>query len=322
MLKRRDLLGAAAAAAVPAWPVQAQDLRAKTMRIVVSAPAGSAPDVIARILGERFQARFGNTVLIENRPGAGGILAVNATKAAPADGTVLLFAQAAVVAVSPHTYREAKWDMERDYEAVAAVANTPMLFVANPEKGPKTWAEALAAAKAAPEKVTIGNPARTSIPHLAALLVDQRASTRFMHVPFSNTGQAIQAVVNGDTVMSVDGIAALLPLVKSGRLRALAMTSAHPLPGYEGIPLAREAVPGLDVSGWFVLFAPKGTPSAVVNALNAATNDALKDPQSIKRLRDLGNEAMGGSAADAAAFVKKEKNLWAGVIRQAGIESE
>ena len=190
------------------------------------------------------------------------------------------------------------------------------------DKAKIALAELIAKAKAKPDDLTIGNPGRGSIPHLASIMVGQNRNVEFRHVPFGATAQAIQAVVNGDTMASTDGVAALLPLVKAGRLRALAVSSPKTMPGLEGIPLASETVPGMDVSGWFVLFAPKGTPSSALNELNAATNVMLKSPEAIAKMAALGNYGMGGSVADAAAFVKKEKATWAAVVRKAGIEAE
>jgi tripartite-type tricarboxylate transporter receptor subunit TctC len=292
------------------------------IRIVVPAPAGSAPDVVARLIGEQFRARFGQTVVVENRAGAGGIVAVNAVRGTEPNGTTLLFAQAAVVTVTPHTYKEAKYDMERDFETVGAVAYTPMLFVANVDKGPKSWAEAVQQLKAQPGQLAVGNPTRTSIPHLAAERAGQAAGGSFQNVSFSNTGQGIQAVVNGDTLMYVDGTAPLVPLVKAGRLRALAVASDKVLPGLEGIPLANEQVPGLEVSGWFMLFASKGTPRPVLEQLNQAMNAALKTPEVADRMRDLGNYPLGGSLADATAFLQREKQQWAEVIRKSNLQPE
>jgi tripartite-type tricarboxylate transporter receptor subunit TctC len=322
-MHKRAFLSAAFALglAAAAGPATAQ-LGKQPMRIVVSAPAGSAPDVIARLLGEQYRLKFGQTVIVENKPGAGGILAVNAVKGAPPDGTTLLFAQAAVVVVSPHTYKEAKYDMARDFETVGVVASTPMMFVANPDKGPRTWGDAVAAVKASPDKLSLGNPTRTSIPHLAGELVGQTVGGGFQNVPMSNTGQGIQAVVNGDTLMYVDGAAPLVPLVKAGRVRALAVTSERVLPGLEGIPLANDLVPGLNVSGWFMLFASKGTPKAVLEQLNAAMNAAVKAPEVVDKMRDLGNYPIGGSLADASAFLQREKAQWSEVIRKSGLQPE
>jgi tripartite-type tricarboxylate transporter receptor subunit TctC len=327
MKNRRNVFAIAVATllslgAVMKVSAQTSTLTGKNIRIVVPAPAGTAPDVIARLLADSLAAQFKSAVVVDNKPGAGGLIAVRAVTTAPADGTTLMLPPAAVVAVAPLIMKTATFDFERDFETVASVANTPMLFVANPDKGPKTMADLVAKAKAKADDLTVGNPSRGSIPHLAAVIVEQNRGVEFRHVPYGATAQAIQSVVNGDTMASVDGVAVLLPLVKAGRIRALAVTSPRVMPGLEGIPLANETVPGMDVSGWFALFAPKGTPVAVLNELNAATNVMLKTPEAIAKMAALGNYPMGGSVADAAAFVKREKATWAAVVRKAGIEAE
>jgi len=261
-------------------------------------------------------------VIVENKPGAGGILAVNAARGTEPNGTTLLFAQAAVVVVSPQTYKEAKYDLERDFETVGVVASTPMLFVANIDKGPKTWADAVSQVKATPDKLSLGNPTRTSIPHLTGELVGQTVGGSFQNVPMSSTGQGIQAVVNGDTAMYVDGVAPLIPLVKAGRLRELAVSADRVLPGLENIPLAKDQVTGLNVSGWFMLFVAKGTPKPVLEQLNTAMNAAVKTPEVVDKMRDLGNYPIGGTLADATAFLKREKAQWAEVIRKSGLQPE
>lgn len=324
-MHKRTFLAALAALALGAAglaPAHAQMAGKAPMKMILPTAAGTAPDVMARLLADQLTRKYGRQVIVENKPGAGGILAVNAAKAGAADGSTLLFAQAAVVVVTPHTFKEAKYDMERDFETVGVFASTPMLFVANPEKGPKSWADAVTQAKASPEKLSLGSPNRTSIPHLTGELVGQMVGARFNNIPMSTTSQGLQAVISGDTLMYVDGIAAVLPMVKANRVRALAVSSLKPLPGLEGIPLAKDAVPNLDVSGWFMVFAPKGTPKALLEDLNATMNAALADPAVVARMRDLGNYPVGGNLADASAFLKHEKATWADVLKRGGFHPE
>ncbi len=290
--------------------------------MVVPAAAGSAPDIVARLLGDELQHRLGQPFIIENKPGAGGIVGVMAAKSSANRANTLLFVHAAVAAVTPLTYRAARFDLATDFEPVAIVAETPMLFVAHPAKGPKTLADAIAQAKASPDAVALGSTARGSIPHLAGVLLGQMTGVQFNNVAMSASGQALQSVVAGDTVMSVDGVAPLLPMVKSGRLRALAVTSRKALPGLEGIPLANETVPGLDFTGWFMLFAANGTPQPRLQQINAAVNAALQSPEMIRKLEATANYPVGGSVADARRFLESEKKKLALGVQQAGLKAE
>lgn len=291
------------------------------IEIIVPAGAGSAPDIIARIVGDELSTRLKRPVVVNNRPGAGGIIAVMAAKSASNPDTLLL-AQAAVVTVTPLTYRAAKYDLETDMEPVLSVADTPMMFVANAEHGPKTLADALAAARKDPGAVALTTTSRGSIPHLTAELLVQTTGAPFNIVPTATTGQGIQTVVGGEAAMTVNGVAPLLPLVKSGRLKGLAVTSAKVLPGLEGYPLAKDIVPGLQATGWFMLFAKKGTPSARVQQINQIVNTALQSPAVVDKLAKTANYPLGGSPADARAFLKQEKALWSGIVKNTDIHPE
>ena len=319
-MNKRAFTRALAALAISSVTTSA--LANKPLTIVVPSGAGSAPDIVARLLGDELQSRLNQPVVIENRPGAGGIVATMAAKSAPADGNTVLLAQAAVVTLTPLLYRAAKYDMEKDLETVAVVADTPMLFVANPKAGIKSLGDLIAQAKAKPDELTLGSPSRGSVPHLSGELLEQFTGVRLRNVPMGTSGQAIQSVVGGDTQVSVDGIAPLLPLVKAGRMQALAVTSRDVLPGLEGLPLAKETVPEMVLSGWFMLFAGKGTPAARVKALNEAVNAALKSPQLIQKLQVSATYPVGGSVQDARSFLVREKKLWAGAAQKAGLQAE
>lgn len=291
------------------------------INLVVPAPAGSAPDIVARLLGDELRHRLGQAVVVDNRPGAGGIIAVMAAKSANNADTLLL-AQAAVVAVTPLTYRAARYDLERDMEPVAIVADTPMMLVAQPAQGNGSLAEVMARARRQTDALAMGSTGRGSIPHLTAVLLAQAANVRLNIVPMSNSGQAIQAAIQGDTALSVDGVATLLPMVRAGRLKALAVTSDRVLPGLEGIALAKDSVPGLLATGWFALYARKGVSSARLEQLNQAVNAALRSPEMIQKLAATANYPVGGSVTQTRSFLINEKTRWASAVHQAGLQPE
>lgn len=299
----------------PVWPT-------KQVRIVVPAPAGSAPDIAARAIAEKLGAAWGVQAIIDNKPGAGCGIAMDATRLAPADGYTVVLAQAACVVVSPLTFKTFKADIDRDFAPVSIVGVTPMLIVANQAAPAKTLADVVAQAKAAPDKVTMGNPARTSIPHLAAELMAQQMGVKLFQVSFGSSGQATTAAVAGDVMYGLDGVAAMQPMVKAGKLRAIAVTSDKVLPGLESYPLAKDAVPGLEVFGWFALLAPKATPPAVITKLNDDVSKALVQSDVMAQFASFGTYPRPGSVQEASAFIKKEQTMWAKVIKDARIQAE
>ena len=211
-------------AACLALPVAAQPGGAypqKPIRMIISAPPGTAPDIIARLIGDKLDLDLGQRIIPDNRPTAQGIVAVDGIRQANPDGYTIGLLQAAAAVVTPYTYKGATYDIERDLETVATVAYTPMLFVSTPTAPGKTFADLIAIGKAKPEDIAIGNPIRSSIPHLAAELLGQRTGARYRHVSFTGTGQAIQALMAGDLPYYVDGTAPLLPFVRSGKLLSL-----------------------------------------------------------------------------------------------------
>ena len=305
----------------PVPDADAQSPQSITIPVVVPSGPGSAPDIIARLLGDELRSRLSANVVIENRGGGGGIVAVNAARS-HASPDALLLAQAAVVTTTPVTYKAAQYDLSRDMEPVAVVAETPMLFVANPSKGPKSLAEALKIARDRPDSLLMTSPARGSIPHLSAELLMIASAVRFHMVPMGASAQAIQAVVNGDSLVSVDGISPLLPLVRSGRLTALGVAASRVLPGFEGLPLVRDAVPDFEATGWFMLFAKKGTPINRVRDLNSAVNAALASPELQARMQTSAAYPVGGTVEQARSFLAREKERWAEAVRRAGIQPE
>lgn len=312
----------AAAAAFAPMSHAGSNFPDKPIRLLVASVPGSAPDVMARVIGDVLGKKLSQTIIVENKPGAGGILMMNALKAAAPDGYTLGFAQAAVVAVTPLTYKTATYSMDRDFATIGTVGITPMVFTARANFAPKTLGEALALAKQSPEEVTIGSPTRTSVPDLASGLLASKAGIKVRQIPFSGTPQGLQAVVSGQIDMYTDGVAPLIGLIKGGKIKALAVASDSVLPGLEGIPLAKDTVPGMVVYGWFTLHVPKGTPVDVQRKLNAELNKALAEPEVVAQFRNLGTYPKVSTLEEASAFLLEQQTLLGGVIKQMGIVAE
>lgn len=311
------LLGSVLAASVhaQAWPQ-------KPLKLLVPSGAGSAPDVVARLMGERLGRALGQPVVVENKVGGGGLIAINQLRQAPADGYTLSLVQAAVATTTPFLYKEATYDVVRDLDTIGTIAVTPMLFVSNPEFPAKTLAEAIAAAKAAPGAVALASSSRGSIPNLAGELLGRRAGVQFQNIPYQTSSQAVQAVVGNQVPLFVDGVGAMVQLVRSGKLRALAVASETVLPGLEGIPLAKDTVPGLNLYGWFALMAPKGTPKDVVARLNKEVNDIIRQPDVIEKFHGMGTYARGSTPEGAQQFIRNEITLFGDVIKASGLKPE
>ncbi len=322
MIIRRCLHVAVLTLVLGAGGAQAAEYPDRPVRVIVPSPAGSAPDIIMRLLGERMSRTLGQSIVVENKPGGNGIVAMNDLRRAKADGYTIGLFHAAAAVITPMMYKAADFDIEKDTRIVSSIAYTPMMFVVPANSPYKDLAQALDAARKTPDDIVIGSPVHGSVPHLTAERMGQLTGTTFRQISFGGTSQGIQSTIGGDAALYVDGMAPLLPLVESGRLRALAVTADQNLPGLDGIPVARDTVPGLVSTGWFVLLTPAGTPDAVIERLHADANRALKDPDVVARLKDLGTYPRVETQADARAFVAREKQTWRKVIDEAGVQPQ
>ncbi|WP_447919764.1 Bug family tripartite tricarboxylate transporter substrate binding protein [Achromobacter aegrifaciens] len=301
----------------------AQPFPAKPVRIIAPTAAGSAPDIITRLVADRLGRQWGHQVIVENRPGGNGIIGMNTLTRADPDGYTLAMFHAAAAVTTPFLYQAAKFDIERDTEVVATLAYTPMMLVTTPGTPYRSVADLIAAAKGGEASdLVIGSPTRGSIPNLSVYLIGQLGGRQFRQVSFSGTSQALQALIKGDIPVYIDGVAPLVPLVRAGKLVPVAMSADQKLPGFEGIPLVKDTLPGMVTSGWFAIFAPKGTPATVLDTVHAAVNQVLQEPEVQSRLADLGTFVMPQSRAQASAFVHDEKSRWGTVISTALVKAE
>ena len=314
----KALLGALALAGcgianAQAWP-------SRSVHFVLGAPAGTAPDVAARILAERLGVTWRQAVVVENKPGVGGMLAMELVKGSAADGYTLMFAHAGAVVVTPKFLKAARYDPVGEFTSIGLVADSPMMIVAGSGVKERTLAEMVKAAKAYPGQLALGSTEQSTLPFLVGHSIEQITGAAFLHVPFNQPAQAMQALVNGDVQYAVDGIAPLLPMVKSGRINAVAVTTDRVLPGLEGIALVKDTIPGFVAVGWFALLGPKGLPADLVTKINHDLNQALGEPDVATKMHNVSLFPKPKSPADTLNFIKAEIDKWAAVLKKAGVK--
>lgn len=305
----------ATGAAAQAWP-------SKPVRLVVPFPPGSAPDIIARLVSEKLAAAWSQPVVVDNRPGAGGIVAMSGFVRAPADGYTLTLVPASTVTLTPHLFKDPQFDVDRDLVAVANVGLSPMMIAAHPAAGVSSLTELVQRAKAQPGKLNASSPSVNTLPHLTTEMLNRAAGIELYPVPYNGSVGSATAAVTGDAVITIDGLPPLVPHVKAGKLRPIAVTSLKRLPGYESVPTAAETFPGFESVGWFVMFAPAGTPAAVVERINADVNRVTQMPDIVARFAELGVYPNPGTPREAAEFVNAQRGLWKKVVQDVGLKPQ
>lgn len=325
-MKRNILKGALFAASLLALgaqaPAQAQAWPQKPVRFIVPFPAGSAPDVMVRFLGTKLADKWGQQVLVENRPGASGVIGMQAILAAPADGYTFGFAQGSALSVAPSTIKNATYDFNRDFAPVGLVATSPFLIAVAAESPYKTLEDLVRAAKARPGAIEIADNGRATLPHLAAALLGLNAGTEFLHVHYQGGAQAMQATLAGETKAQVEPLVTMFGMVQAGRMRVLASFGDRVEPGLEPYPLATKSFPGTDGQGWYAVVARKDIAPAVVQKANADLNEALARPDVIAKYREFAAYPRPGSPADLARFVAEDTKKWSTVVQRLGIKPE
>jgi tripartite-type tricarboxylate transporter receptor subunit TctC len=306
----------AACAQAQAWPTQA-------VKIIVPTPPGSGPDIVARLCAEKLSAIWGQPVIVDNRAGAGGIPAMSALTREGADGHVFAVMHTAVIALTPHLFRQPKFDVDRDVVTVANIVTSPLVVVVTPALGVSTLPALVDLAKRRPGALKFALPLLYSVPHLTGELIATTTGMKMLAVPYNGSAASITATISGDGgEVTLDSPAPLMPHILSGRLKAIAVTSRRRLPGLDGVPTVAETVPNFEAVGWFALFAPARTPAPVTSRVNADINRVLQMPDVVARLAELGLQPAPGSQAAASQFVKAERERWAKVVRDMGIQPE
>jgi tripartite-type tricarboxylate transporter receptor subunit TctC len=288
---------------------------------VVPFAPGGASDALGRLVGQKLAERLGQPIVIENKPGAGGNIGSAGVARAPADGYVLLYGTNGTHAINQTLYRKPGFDAEKDFAPVSRLTEIPAVLVVNPSLLPvKTVPELVAYLKANPGKVSFASAGNGTTSHLAGVMFGTMAGVDIQHVPYKGGAQAITDVMGGQVAMMIDVMPNVYPHIKSGKVRALAISTAGRSPAAPELPAIAEAVPGFEVTAWDALFAPAGTPKPIVDKLNVAVRKALEDPAIKEALLARGTVTVAGSPEDLAGWVTAENARWGKVVKQIGAQ--
>ena len=298
---------------------RAEDYPTHPVRLIVGFPAGSGPDIVARIVAQGMSDRLGQNVVVENRPGAGSNLATNDVAHALPDGYMLMLLTTANV-INATLYQNLNYDLLRDITPVGSIDNEPFVLEVNPSVPAKTLQDFIAYAKANPGKVTMASAGIGSAPHIFGVMFQRMAGIQLAHIPYRSN--PIPDVIGGQVDCFIGPVQSALEFIRTGKLRALGLTTAQRFDGLPDVPPIADVLPDYEASGWLGIGAPKGTPSDVIAHLNKAINDTTSEPAVKARLNSLGDSVAPRTSADFGLLMKSDVEKWAGVIQSANIKLE
>jgi tripartite-type tricarboxylate transporter receptor subunit TctC len=292
------------------------------MHIVVTFTPGGAPDILARLIGDRLATTWGQPVLIDNKPGAGGNTGADFVAKAPADGLTIVVGTVGTHAINGALYAKMPYDMVKDFAPITLLATTPNLLVVNNDVPAKTLPEFIALGKREGKMTFASSGSGTSI-HVSGELFKTMTGIDMTHIPYKGRATAIPDLLGGRVTMMFDNMPSSLPLVKEGKLRALGVTSAARSPAAPEIPtIAEQGLPGFEAVSWFALFAPAGTPRPIVDKLQAEVKKILASPEIAKKLTEVGLDPVGSSPDQLATYQRAEIAKWAKVVKDSGAKVE
>lgn len=322
-MKLNLLRGAAATLSALALAAAWAQPAGKPLHLVVPFAAGGAQDVIGRYLGEKLAPRLGVTVIVENKAGAGGVIAADAVAKAAPDGETLLLATGGAISIAPNLKSRMAYDSLRDFAPVALVADTPMTLAVRAQSPYQTLADVLRDAKARPGQVSYASTGNGTVSHLSGELLAQSAGVQLLHVPYRGAAPALTDLIGGQVAMMVTSAASIDPMVENGKARVLATFTAARLPSLKSPPtMAESGLKGLEVPVWVGVMAPAKTPADRLDRLAAEIVAVCRLPETLERFRGLGALATCGGRADLDKVVREDLQRWSRVIKQGGIKVE
>jgi len=310
-----SLLAVSATAAAQTYPV-------RPVRVVVPFAPGGATDIVTRVVAQKLNETWGQTVVVDNRGGAGGNIGADIVAKAAADGYTLLMTSGSIVTANQHMYKRLPFSPEKDLIAVTNVASGPQIIAVNPTFAAKTLKDFIAIAKAKPRTMTYGSAGVATQTHLAAENFLYTAGIDLVHVPYKGEGPALTDLVGGQIQMVTPNLSAAIGFVQQGRLRALAVTSKERSKQLPDVPAAAETLPGFENLGWFGFVAPAGTPKALIDRIHQDTVKVLQSPDIRTRFEQLGMAPVGNTSAEFAKAIKEESVRWAKIIKERKLQVE
>ena len=303
-------LGLAANAAL------AQDYPQKAIKMITPYPPGGPTDVLARAISQKLSERLGQPIVIDNRPGASGMIGADQVAKAAPDGYTLL-ANASIHVINPSLYASPPYDAIKDFAPVSQIAEVPLVLVVNPALGVKTVQELIAKAKAGP--LNFASSGNGSAPHLAGEGFNIATGTKMQHIPYKGSGPAITDLIGGQVNLMFDSLPSSMPHIKSGRIVAIAVTTKKRSSALPNVPtVAESGVPGFDVSTWYGVWAPAATPPAIVRRVSSDIAAVVRMPEVRARLAELGAEPVGSTPEEFAAYNRSELGKWAKIVKDSG----
>lgn len=322
-MKRLVATALVAACALLSGHAAAQNFPNKPVRMIVAFPPGGATDIVARIMSQKLSEMWGQQVFVDNRGGAAGTIGTDLMAKSPPDGYNLFMATMGNLTANTVLYHNLPFDVERDLAPVTLVVKVHFVMVAYPSFPPKTVQELIALAKAKPGEINYASSGTGGAPHLGGELFKSMAGVNLTHVPYKGSGPSFADLLGGQVSLTIDSLAQALPYIKSGRLRALAVTGANRAPMLPDVPtVAESGVPGYELTNWFGLVTRAGTPREIIHRVNADVVKVLQMPDVRERFLGMALDPVGDTPEQFGAYIKSETAKWAKVIKEAGITAE
>ena len=317
MLRNYLKVSGAVALACLATGAAAQGYPSKPIRFISPYAPGGGTDILARLIGQKLSESVGQPVVIDNRPGAGGVIGTDIVAKSPPDGYTIMLASPSPIVVAPHLHRKLPYDPLQDLAPITLISVVPAVLTVHPTLAAKSVKELVAIAKSKPGQLTFSSSGNGGTGHLAGEMLKMMAGVDMVHVPYKGTGPATIAVLGGEVSMSFGNMISVLPHVKAGKLRALAVTTPKRSPVLPDLPAVAESLPGYSAGPWYGVLAPARTPAPVIARLNQEIVKILRTPEVKENMSSEGADPIGSSPSELAAHIKAESARWGQVVRQA-----